>query len=304
MESQQKKLAIIIPYYKLTFFEETLKSLVAQTNQNFNVYIGDDKSPYNPENLLEKYAEKIKLSYTKFEENLGRTNLVAQWNRCISLSENEDWLMILGDDDTLSENAVEELYKHLGKVESQQIQLIRLASRLMNEEGNPTSALYQNPETELAAESYMRIFKGFGRSTLTEHIFTRKTFNKNGFKEFPVAFGSDNVAWLEFPEMGKIYSINSAFANIRISSEHLSSKDDSVLKYKRREGIYLFNRYIIRNYKKFFSKEDQFLILKKAYRNLRYSSRDKLKTADFIAFMMKNIGIRKTRQILRENRFN
>jgi len=38
-------LAIVVPYYKLTFFEETLKSLKSQTNKKFKVYIGDDASP-------------------------------------------------------------------------------------------------------------------------------------------------------------------------------------------------------------------------------------------------------------------
>jgi hypothetical protein len=38
-------LAIIIPYYKLCFFEENLQSLAAQTDKRFKVYIGDDASP-------------------------------------------------------------------------------------------------------------------------------------------------------------------------------------------------------------------------------------------------------------------
>lgn len=38
-------LAIVIPYYKLTFFEETLQSLANQSDKRFKVYIGDDASP-------------------------------------------------------------------------------------------------------------------------------------------------------------------------------------------------------------------------------------------------------------------
>ena len=296
------QLAIIIPYYKLKYFKETLESLSNQTDKRFSVYIGNDCSPENPEILLHSYQNKFQFSYTKFDDNFGGTNLVAQWERCIALSKNEKWLMILGDDDTLSENTVAEFYNNLPKVEAKNIQVIRLASRLIDEDGTPTSELFKNPEFELAGDSYMRIFKGDGRSTLTEHFFTRKTYEKNRFKNFPVAFGSDNVAWLEFPEMGKIFSTNDAFANIRISAEHLSSKDDGVLKYQRREGIYLFNRYIIQNYSKFFGGNDRFLILKKAYKNLRYSSRNKLKTFEFILFMIKNIGFSQTLKIIKENR--
>lgn len=48
-------LAIIIPYYKLIFFEATLQSLVNQTDQRFRVYIGDDASPEDCTFLLGKY---------------------------------------------------------------------------------------------------------------------------------------------------------------------------------------------------------------------------------------------------------
>lgn len=40
-------LAIVIPYYKITFFEDTLESLAHQTDKRFKVYIGDDASPKN-----------------------------------------------------------------------------------------------------------------------------------------------------------------------------------------------------------------------------------------------------------------
>ena len=72
-------LAIIIPYYKHTFFEETLQSLVSQTNKSFKVYIGDDASPENPGILLEKYQGKFDFVYYRFEENLGEKSLTQQW---------------------------------------------------------------------------------------------------------------------------------------------------------------------------------------------------------------------------------
>ena len=76
------KLAIVIPYYKLTYFEATLKSLVNQTNKNFSVYIGNDNSPEDPQDLIDKYSEII-TSYKKFETNLGGEFLTKQWERCI-----------------------------------------------------------------------------------------------------------------------------------------------------------------------------------------------------------------------------
>jgi GT2 family glycosyltransferase len=53
-------LAIIIPYYKLTFFLATLESLANQTDNRFTVYIGgDDNSTESPLAVLGNYEHKI-----------------------------------------------------------------------------------------------------------------------------------------------------------------------------------------------------------------------------------------------------
>ena len=45
-------LSIIIPYYKISYFNYTLQSLANQTNKNFKVIIGDDNSSESPSQLL------------------------------------------------------------------------------------------------------------------------------------------------------------------------------------------------------------------------------------------------------------
>ena len=106
-------LAIIIPYYKVSFFWETLESLSLQTDQRFRVYIGNDASPENPEPLIEEYKGRFDYTYQKFEENLGGVSLTGQWDRCVAMMKDEEWFIILGDDDYLSPNAVEEFYKNV-----------------------------------------------------------------------------------------------------------------------------------------------------------------------------------------------
>ena len=71
-------LAIVIPYYKLTFFEDTLASLAHQTDKSFKVYIGNDASPEDPLFLLNQYKGKFDFNYYKFENNLGSKSLVIQ----------------------------------------------------------------------------------------------------------------------------------------------------------------------------------------------------------------------------------
>ncbi|SHM18472.1 glycosyltransferase family 2 protein [Flavobacterium chilense] len=220
-------LAIVIPYYKLIFFEETLKSLSAQTDKRFRVYIGNDASPEDPSLLLEEYKDKIDFVYQLFEENLGGASLAKHWERCIALVKDEDWIMILGDDDVLENNVVESWYKHYN-IFNTKSNLVRFASKSFNMNLNGRiSDSFINPEWEKASDSYFRRFKGLTRSSLSEYAFSKTVFKKYGFFDFPLAWHSDDAAWLFFSDDKLIYSINESNLLIRYSSSSISGKQNN-----------------------------------------------------------------------------
>ena len=49
----------------------------------------------------------------KFQSNLGGNDLAKHWNRCLDLVENEEWIMILGDDDFLDDDVISEFCKFI-----------------------------------------------------------------------------------------------------------------------------------------------------------------------------------------------
>jgi cellulose synthase/poly-beta-1,6-N-acetylglucosamine synthase-like glycosyltransferase len=68
-------LAIVIPYYKIDYFEETLIALANQIDKRFKVYIGDDGSPNPPAELILKYHDCLNIHYKRFVENIGLKEL-------------------------------------------------------------------------------------------------------------------------------------------------------------------------------------------------------------------------------------
>ena len=108
---KQNKLAIVIPAYKATFLAAALDSIAAQTCQDFTLYIGDDCSPHQLGEIVERYRNKINLVYKRFDTNLGGKDLVAQWERCIDMSQDEEWIWLFSDDDVMEPQCVEEFYK-------------------------------------------------------------------------------------------------------------------------------------------------------------------------------------------------
>lgn len=234
-------LAIIIPYYKLTFFEATLQSLAAQTCQDFKVYIGDDASPENPLLLLEGYKGKLDFVYHRFETNLGGTSLTKQWERCITLSGNEKWLMILGDDDVLGENVVEEFYRLVNE-KSLEIDLIRCKLEIIKNDGHIIENDFDYQLHENSIRFLQRILSLVETITASEFIFSRAIYiKKGGFEDYPLAWFSDYATWLKFSESNGIYNLTNAKVFWRLSAVNISgTKNDKEISCKKVQSFFLF----------------------------------------------------------------
>jgi glycosyltransferase involved in cell wall biosynthesis len=249
-------LAIIIPYYKLTYFKETLDSLESQTDKRFKVYIGDDASPEDPNVILENYKGKFDLEYHRFEYNLGSKSLTKQWERCIALSHDEEWLMILGDDDYLENNVVEEFYNLLDSQKGKRLDLIRFRIQIIDKNGvfQKNEFLYQDYESE--QKLLERIFSIKETISASEFVFSRNVYKEyNGFVNFPLAWFSDYATWLLFGKKSGIYNLTVASVYWRLSDINISSKSNDVKTIQLKiNSLFLFmsflqNHFVLDNLK-------------------------------------------------------
>lgn len=254
-------LAIIIPYYKRTFFEATLQSLAAQTCQDFKVYIGDDASPENPAMLLEKYKGKFDVVYHRFATNLGGTSLIKQWERCIALSGNEEWLMILGDDDALGENVVAAFYENLKEIKQNGCHVVRFATQIIDTNGTCISDVYVHPTLEKTTDFLARKFSKQTRSSLSEYIFNTSVVFKTGFRNFPLAWHADDMAVLEFTGFENCFSINDVLVYVRLSGVSLTG--DGSLDSLKNGATFDFCKVLFDEYSQKFSVEQKAILLKK-----------------------------------------
>ena len=240
------KLAIIIPYYKIAFFKDTLVFLEKQTCKDFSLYIGNDCSPDDPIKLIEETLQQTAYHYKRYSKNLGGENLVAQWERVISESADEEWIMILGDDDILSENFVEEFYKNLDKANSLDSNVIRFAQRWIDENNEALSPLTDYPEMISPADHIHWKIIEKKRSSLSEHIFRKTAYNKIKFQEFPLAWNSDDMAIFEFSKGKPIIFSSNGYVNVHVTRESISGNTDNYeqkLLSKKMFGKILLRRY-------------------------------------------------------------
>ena len=283
-------LAVVIPYYKINFFDKTLESLSKQIDKRFTVYIGDDASINSPKELIFKRTSELNITYFRFNKNLGSISLVKQWQRCVDLTKDEQWIMILCDDDVLDYNCIASFYKNLSEINIKKCNVIRFASRYIDAKGIPLAAFedFYHPKTENSTDSFFRNFLGKSRSSLSEHIFSRSALQKNHFYDFPMAWHSDDRAWLEFSDFNIIYTINEAFVEVRVSGESITGKKDNLV-YKN-IAKELFYRDLV------FKKLSHFNMIQKRALLLEYGIIAKeqnhlnLKNCCYIAFELARMG--------------
>ena len=252
-------LAIVIPYFKLTFFEATLQSLANQTDKRFKVYIGDDASPESPIFLLEKYKDKIDFDYIKFDDNLGGISLVKQWERCIESVGDEEWIMVLGDDDVLGATCVAAFYSNLNEIQENKINVIRYASMVINQEGIAKSDIYLHPKLEKATNFFMRKYAGGTRSSLSEYVFRKASLLQIRFKDLPLAWYTDLLAVLEVSEFNLIFTINEAVVYFRLSDLNITSRKDNLL--QKNIASFHFYFYLLNKKKNYFNLEQRMFLL-------------------------------------------
>lgn len=252
-------LAIVIPFYKLTFFETTLQSLANQTNKEFKVYIGDDASPEDCQSLLQHFIGKFDFLYHRFSSNIGGISLTQQWERCIALSEQEEWIMILGDDDYLEETVVASWYENYNLF-YERTKVIRFASKLVHQELNIIAKTFNHPLWENATDSYWRKFTHESRSSLSEYIFSRESFLKFGFYDYPLAWNSDDRAWLDFSDNKPIFTINDSIVYVRLSDLNISGKQDN--NSEKNLSVIMFFKFLIKQKLSFYKTEEKEKILR------------------------------------------
>lgn len=252
-------LAIVVPFYRINFFEETLSSLADQTNKNFNVYIGNDASPDNPEELIDSFRSRLKIIYRKFDQNLGGTSLAGHWERCIEMIKEEEWIMILGDDDILDKNAISNFYIQHSQF-SGKTNVIRFASQVVDSTGYPQSKIFKHPKWEKAQDSFFRWLNGKTRSSLSEHAFTREAYTLNKFKDYPLGWHSDDMAWIDFPGTKEIYSINESLVLVRHSGLNITTATDN-LELKKTATLRFYNDLIFEKLDRFSKSQKRKLLL-------------------------------------------
>jgi hypothetical protein len=118
-----------------------------------------------------------------------------------------------------------------------------------------------HPVWEAATDSFYRKLEYLTRSSLSEYVFSRESFLKYGFHNYPLAWYSDDKAWIDFAESKPIFSINDSVVFIRNSLLNISSRKDNLEKKNKAEIV--FYRFMILNKLNFYKNVQRLKLIRK-----------------------------------------
>lgn len=227
------RLAIVIPAFKNIYFDKTLLSIANQTCKEFTLYIGNDSSPFNLKTVVDSYKDRINIYYHEFEENLGRRDLVAHWERCIDLVRDEEWIWLFSDDDLMDPTCVENFYSVIDQ--NPMYDLFHFNVSQIDENDNIIKDLSFYPKVLTCEEYLNKRLEGNFYSFMVEYLFRKSLFIDVGrIENFDLAWCSDDATWIKLSARHGIYNIDNSRVYWRESRFNISPNnwDSEILKRK------------------------------------------------------------------------
>jgi glycosyltransferase involved in cell wall biosynthesis len=215
------KLAVVIPAFKADFLAKALSCLLQQTDQRFNIYIGDDASPADIQSITRAVLGNRPHIYKRFEDNLGGMSLAKHWNRCVAMA-NEPWIWLFSDDDLMDANCVEAFHKFL-ETEGESADLLRFEGWLVDENDKVMGPQAFDPDYESWLEFAYGYLMSWRWSFMQKLVFRRSAFEKaGGFLDLPLCLGTDDAAVIALGRQKIIRRIPGARVFWRNSRQNIS----------------------------------------------------------------------------------
>lgn len=227
------KFSIGIPAYKVSFLKECIESVLVQSCRDFELVIVNDASPENIDGIVAFFSDE-RIKYYKNEKNIGVEHLVDNWNICLSYATG-DYFALIGDDDKLCQNFLEEYSILLSRYPD--LDVYHCRSMVIDENGKPLRLTEPRPEYESVFDLIYERIKMNRTQFVGDFLYkTSSLKQRNGFYKLPMAWGSDDItAFISSSSLGIAHTNNPIFM-YRESGFTLSSIGNCDLKFKAIQG--------------------------------------------------------------------
>jgi glycosyltransferase involved in cell wall biosynthesis len=273
------EVTVLVPAFKVKYLTALLESLCAQTDGDFLVLLCDDASPEPIEAVFNRFEDKLKIRYLRFENNLGGKDLANHFNRCVSHVDTE-WIIMPGDDDILDPRCIEQLRQAVIDTKGRHA---AYRATLRGIDANGFQRYLHHPKhLENPTEGILALLEGDYCGTIIEYLFSKSRLAAiGGFVPFPLGWYSDTASWIALAGEGGIAAVDGAIANHRISDISISN-DDPSLDEAKLSATLSFIKLIRLTYPEFIAHDESYHRFLDKFVWIARSSLAKLETGAFL----------------------
>lgn len=246
--------SFIMPAYKGQFLYKAIYSIIHQNYTNFELVIINDRSPEKLEDIIESFHD-IRIKYYTNSTNLGKKDLVANWNNCISKAKN-DYIILATDDDLFEPTFLSDAVELLGKYPS--IDIIRSGVKKIDETEHILDIEFPLKEHMTQREFTLFYAKGGTISCVSNYIYKKEALISNGgFISFPKAHFSDDATALTLSKNGIVCIPHNNFL-FRVSNINLSNQQNLSLVIAQLQATELYTEWFCKHIVSLDTKENDF----------------------------------------------
>ncbi|MGN1164813.1 MAG: glycosyltransferase family 2 protein [Lachnospiraceae bacterium] len=214
------RFSFVLPAYKGRYLAESIQSILAQTVTDFELVIVNDCSPDDIASIVAVNSDE-RIRYYENEQNIGGSDLVAQWNKCLSYARGE-YVILATDDDLYEPNFLEAFVPLIEKYP--EVGVFRARTVSVYSDGKIIS-LDKGYREFLRIEEFFYHYLSGIKGGIPQLMFVRsKLIESGGFINFPLAWGSDDATMLKMAFNGIVHSqeflVKFRWSDINISSDH------------------------------------------------------------------------------------
>lgn len=236
------KYSFLLPVFKATYLESALKSIKDQNFHDFKVLVSDDCSPEDLKAIFDRVVgDDERFSYRRNEENMGGRSLASHWNLLLDMCDTEYFIMA-SDDDLYEPNFLEQVDVLTDKYP--EVDLVRGRCRIIDGDGHVTKEDTPRKEFESQIEFQYNLNFTVHCKCLPNCVFKTKEMRaQNGFVDYPLGWGSDDVAVAVSCRNGVALTpdIVFSFRYSGINYTTINDRETVMRKFEAMKQLYCFN---------------------------------------------------------------
>lgn len=214
------KFSITIPAYKQKYLYEAIESCLAQTYKDFELIIVDDASPEDLKSVVDRFQDS-RIRYYRNEKNCGALNVVDNWNISLGYATG-DYVICMGDDDSLLPNCLEEYSKLIDKYPN--LDIYHGMTEIIDENSRVVDMQESRPEREGMYSMISGRLRNCRLQYIGDWLFKRTALEHlNGYVNMPMAWGCDDLTAYTIAKNKGVANTQIPVFQYRISSLTISN---------------------------------------------------------------------------------